>query len=295
MTMPKPGSKGGALGKGLGALLPGASKPETTRRDARLVPIEHIHPRADQPRQTFEDDALEALVASLRQHGIIQPLVLRPRPASDGGGFELIAGERRWRAAGRAGLREVPAVVREADSIVAFELALVENVQRQDLNPIEEADAFRRLIDEAHLTQEALAERVGRDRSTIANTLRLLELPPTVRRLVAERRLSAGQARPLLALRDAPARLEALARRVVEQQMSARQVEAAVRADKGRDARAQVPPTRPSAAVADLEQRLRRSLGTKVTVKDQGGGKGTVEVHYHSLDELDRLIGIFSR
>jgi ParB family chromosome partitioning protein len=288
------------LGRGLSALIPASRIPaedpgRSAPREYFKIAIEEIHPTPDQPRQLFEEDALEQLVVSIRQHGLQQPLVVRQRPAADGGGFFIIAGERRWRAAQRAGLRELPVLVREATPALAFELALVENLQRRDLNPMEEAESFRRLIEEHKQTHEQLAEKIGRDRTTITNTMRLLELPPPVRRLVAERRLSAGQARPLLALRESPVQLEALARRVIEGGLSARQVEAAVKDAKQKAAGVAKPVPKKSAAVADLEGRLQKSLGTRVIVHDQGGGKGTLEVHYHSLDELDRLIAVFTR
>jgi ParB family chromosome partitioning protein len=288
------------LGRGLSALIPASRIPAEAAgrpapREYFKIAIEEIHPTPDQPRQLFEEDFLEQLVVSIRPHGLQQPIVVRQRPAADGGGFFIIAGERRWRAAQRAGLRELPVLVREVTPALAFELALVENLQRRDLNPMEEAESFRRLIEEHKQTHEQVAEKIGRDRTTITNTMRLLELPPPVRRMVAERRLSAGQARPLLALRESPAQLESLARRVIEGGMSARQVEAAVKDAKQKTAGVAKPAPKKSAAVADLEGRLQKSLGTRVIVHDQGGGKGTLEVHDHALDELDRLIAVFTR
>src|SRR5437868_1204515 len=229
--------KRNVLGRGLAALIPGAPSPAPApltpvRRPeddgVRTIAIEDVHPAAGQPRRTFDDGRLEELAASIRTQGIIQPLIVRARP---GGGYELIAGERRWRAAQRAGLHEVPAVIRDVAPAQAFEMALVENLQREDLNPIEEAAGYERLIAEFGYTQEKLADRVGKERSTVANAIRLLRLPDSVRALVAQGRLSMGHARALLGL-DSVAAMERLARRTVSQDLSVRKVEEAVRRDR---------------------------------------------------------------
>src|SRR5262245_14149276 len=233
-----------ALGRGLAALIPGAPSPVSTAvgpalaraRDGagagdgtRTIPIEDVYPSTAQPRKNFDGERLEELAASIRTQGIIQPLIVRARAA---GGYELIAGERRWRAAQRAGLHEVPAVIRDVAPAQAFEMALVENLQREDLNPIEEAAGYERLIAEFGYTQEKLADRVGKERSTVANALRLLRLPDNVRTLVAQGRLSMGHARALLGL-DSAAAMERLARRTVAQDLSVRKVEEMVRRDRG--------------------------------------------------------------
>jgi ParB family chromosome partitioning protein len=296
-----------ALGRGLAALIPGAPSPLSTAagpalaraRDGatdgtRTIAIEDVHPAAAQPRKTFDGERLEELAASIRTQGIIQPLIVRQRAA---GGYELIAGERRWRAAQRAGLHEVPAVIRDVAPAQAFEMALVENLQREDLNPIEEAAGYERLVAEFGYTQEKLADRVGKERSTVANALRLLRLPDNVRVLVAEGRLSMGHARALLGLESAPA-MERLARRTVAQDLSVRKVEELVRRDR-EDAGAGVAakpgaaaggPTRPSANARDLGMRLSRALGTRVDVNEAGPGRGQLAIHYQSLDQLDALI-----
>jgi ParB family chromosome partitioning protein len=286
-----------ALGRGLAALIPSAAAPTPPPAAApdsgrpndglRTVAIEDVHPTREQPRKHFDDARLEELAASIRAQGIIQPLVVRLRAA---GGYELIAGERRWRAAQRAGLHEVPAVIRDVAPKRAFEMALVENLQREDLNPIEEAQGFERLIDEFGYTQEALAARVGKDRSTVANALRLLKLPEGVRGMVTEGRLSMGHARALLGLEEAEA-IERLARRVAARELSVRQVEALVRRE--RDGAAPVSataPPRPNVNARDLADRLTRALGTRVKVVDEGGGKGRLEISYHSLDQLDVVL-----
>jgi ParB family chromosome partitioning protein len=252
-------------------------------------PIERIVPQKGQPRQHFDKERLEELAQSIREHGLIEPLVVRKRGES----YELIAGERRWRAAQRAGLREVLVVVRETSAKDAFELALIENIQREDLNAIEFSEALQRLIDEHGYTQESVAERVGKDRSTVANALRLLKLPERVRKMVIAGELTEGHGRALLGARD-EASLAALSDKVVKGRLSVRQTEALVRADKrnGADNGAGKGPTGKTPAVRDLELRLARALGTRCEVIDKDG-KGHVAVHYSSLDELDRLIEVF--
>jgi ParB family chromosome partitioning protein len=286
-----------ALGRGLAALIPGASAPtpapvaaapaRNTGDGLRTLPIEDVHPAPGQPRKSFDDARLDELAASIRAQGIIQPLVVRVR---EGGGYELIAGERRWRAAQRAGLHEVPAVVRDVAGKRAFEMALVENLQREDLNPIEEALGFERLCEEFGYTQEALAARVGKDRSTVANALRLLRLPDDVRELVVEGRLSMGHARALLGLEAADA-IQRLARRVVARELSVRQVEQLVRRERdGEPSAPAAAPKTPSASARDLAERLTRALATRVKVVEAAPGKGHLEISFHSLDQLDTVI-----
>jgi ParB family chromosome partitioning protein len=279
-----------ALGRGLGALIPGAvSLPSSTvRRDYFVCAIEEIHPSRDNPRQGFDEPSLGELAESIRSQGLIQPLVVRSRPASEGGGFTLIAGERRWRAAQRAGLKDVPVVVKEASPAQAFELALVENLQRRDLNAIEEAEAYRRLTDEHGYSPEQLAQRVGKDRATIANTLRLLALPPPVRQMVAAGQLQMGHARALLGLGAAQA-IEQAAERVVKDELSVRQTEALVQRERA--PKKSQPEERPrSPSVRDLEQRIERTLGVRARVVERGPGAGRLELDYRTLDELDRVL-----
>ena len=285
-----------ALGRGLSALIPSAAATTATapasaatRGDGlRTIAIEEIHPSREQPRQTFDDARLTELADSIRTQGIIQPVIVRMRSQ---GGYELVAGERRWRAAQRAGLHEIPAVVRDIAPMRAFEMAMVENLQRADLNPIEEAAGYQRLISDFGYTQETLAGRVGKDRTTVTNALRLLRLPESVRDLVVAGRLSMGHARALLGLESAEA-MENLARRVAAREMSVRQVEALVRRERNA-AVEPAPPGPPSASARDLGDRLGRALGTKVKVVETGPGKGHLEVQYHSLDQLDALIARF--
>ncbi|HET9621300.1 MAG TPA: ParB/RepB/Spo0J family partition protein, partial [Kofleriaceae bacterium] len=250
--------------------------------------IENLYPSPEQPRRKFDDAKLDELAESMKVHGVIVPLVVRPRPD---GGYFLIAGERRWRAAQRAGLHDVPVVVQDVEQGVALERALVENIQRADLGPLEEAAAYQRLIDEFHLTQEAVAERIGKDRSTIANSLRLLKLPTPVRQLVEDDRLSMGHARALLALEE-PAAIERAARQVVDKQLSVRATESLVKkAKQPEDTRP--PPSKPSksASVRDLEERLTRAVGGPVTItEDEPGKAGRIEIRYMNLDHLERLL-----
>ena len=292
-----------ALGRGLAALLgddPSAQASAATAtaavalagpRDYFQCEIEEIHPMRDQPRRVFSEPQLEELAHSIREKGILLPLLVRERKPE--GGFWLIAGERRWRAAQRAGLHRVPVVVREASPVEAFELALIENLQRADLSPIEEAEAYRRLCNEHGYTQDALAERVGKDRSTVANSLRLLKLPQSVRELVQSGRLSMGHARALLAL-PAEDEIERLAKRALDRGLSVRQVEELVR--RSRQPHMVVPgkPTaaagKKSAGARDVEARLQRTLGARVNLVEEEGGRGRIEIAYHSLDELDRLL-----
>lgn len=307
MTAGDPKKRG--LGRGLGALMPTASEPAPSRvpdpsRKYFHAQIEDVYPSPDQPRRRFDDGELDELAQSIRAHGVIMPLVVRTRP---GGGYLLIAGERRWRASQRAGLREVPVVVQDVDGREAFERALVENLQRSDLNPIEEAAAFQRLLDEFGLTQEAVAERVGKERSTVANAVRLLKLPAAVRQMVEERRLSMGHARALLGL-DSGDAIEVAARQVAARGLSVRATEDLVRKGiEGPKAPAAAPAEK-SPSVKDLEERLTRALGGPVSITEdppranraggsdatkasQGGVQsGTIELRYLDLDHLDRLL-----
>jgi ParB family chromosome partitioning protein len=288
-----------ALGRGLGALLPGGATPrasapppaaaEAPKGKALLVVgVEEIEPSPEQPRRVFAEAALEELAASIRAHGVIQPLIVRAKP---GGGFLLIAGERRWRASQRAGLLEVPVVVQDVTPREAFERALVENLQRSDLNPIEEAEGYARLVSEHGLTQEQVAEQVGKDRSTVANSLRLLKLPRGVRQLVEDGELSMGHARALLGLASA-GDMEVVARQVVAKGLSVRATETTVRQRaSGAPVAAPVAPPAKSASVRDVEQRLTKSLGAQVDLTEDHAGKGgEITIRYADLDDLDRLL-----
>jgi ParB family chromosome partitioning protein len=294
-----------ALGRGLSALLGGARPPAAEVPPAsappaaapagdgvRRVPLADVVPSPLQPRKEFAPEALRELADSIREQGILSPLVARPRD----GKFELIAGERRWRAARLAGLAEVPVLVREADDPTALELMLVENLQREGLNPLEEAQGFAELMARFGLTQEQAAQKVGRSRAGVANALRLLRLPAEAQQLLREGRLSAGHAKVLLGLPDAAAQLDA-ARRVVAGGLSVRQTEELVAAVQAAPAATAGPAAGTGAApprdlhVAALEGRLRERLGTKVTLHYRQG-RGQVDIRFYSDDELERLLGL---
>jgi ParB family chromosome partitioning protein len=286
------------LGRGLSALIPPkpvSEEPSTAPSragQALQLPVEQILPGDSQPRQKFDDVALSELAESIRAHGIIQPIVVRQRPlqqnqaAGSAMQYEIIAGERRWRAAQKAGLKSIPVVISDAAENDTLTLALVENLQREDLNPIEEAEAFHRLHETLGYTQQEIAEAVGKDRTTVANSLRLLKLPAPVRQQVLSGELTMGHARALLALDDAD-EIEKLGREVVARKWSVRQTEKAAQPASPRS-RNKVG-GRESEAERDVRQRLQRALGTKVELK-QKGGKGSLVVHFSSFAELDSLL-----
>ncbi len=287
-----------ALGRGLDALLPVAADRAPAgfgERSVFVCPIERIVPMKGQPRQHFDDAALDELAQSIREVGLLEPLVVRRMPPLPGAPpamgdrYELIAGERRWRASQRAGLREVLVVVKDVSPAAAFELAMIENVQREDLNPIELAEAFSRLVKEHGYTQEKLAERIGKDRTTIANSLRLLRLPVVVRERVMKGELTEGHARALLSVGD-DAELARLAEKVVRGRLSVRQTEQLARKSKEpKPAPGAPPPGQKSASVRDLERRLGLALGATCEVRDSGN-KGEIAIHYASLDALDAIL-----
>jgi ParB family chromosome partitioning protein len=276
-----------ALGRGLDALLPSAPAPSAAYGDKSVFScaLDKIVPQKGQPRQHFDAQALDELAQSITEHGLLEPLVVRRVPGQDR--FELIAGERRWRACQKAGLREALVVVKDVTPKSAFELALIENVQRQDLNPIELAEALDRLVKEHGYTQETLGGRLGKDRTTITNSLRLLKLPPPVRGRIMTGELTEGHARALLGAE--PERIELLAEKVMRGHLSVRATEALVRGAKKAKSAPPAKANGKSAALRDLELRLTRALGTKVEVRDEGN-KGEIAIPYADLDALDRLL-----
>lgn len=298
-----------ALGRGLGALLPGKPAPPPAPVDdaapsaapaipqgpPRELPIERVEPNPDQPRKQFDPEKLEELAQSIRTQGILQPIVVSPRPKIPGQSptYVIIAGERRWRAAQKAGLHVVPVHVREVEEEHRLELALIENIQRADLNPIEEARAYQQLLEQHDYTQEELAVRVGKDRSTISNVMRLLRLPDRVQEMVQDGRLSMGHARALLGLSHEDD-MTAVASEVVSEGLSVRATEQAVR-KRTRPASAPPEPTdeeqRRKIIVDELETRLRRRLGVRVRLRSgTTKGQGVLEIPYSTLDELDRVL-----
>jgi len=286
------GGKRTNLGRGLAALL-GDDSDDYGALDrvrlARQVPIEHLHPSRVQPRSRFDDEALSSLTESIREQGILQPILVRRHPDRESE-FEIVAGERRWRAAQKAQLHEVPIIVRDLTDGEALELAIVENVQRQDLDPLEEAEGYRRLIEEFGHTQDDLGRTIGKSRSHIANTLRLLNLPETVKELLRQGDLTAGHARALLGA-AAP---EVLARRIVDQGLSVRATERLAGASKPgvgtpRPRGAERPDARKDADTLALERDLSDLLGLRVTIEMRGDG-GTLAIHYATLEQLDDVL-----
>ena len=272
-----------ALGRGLGALIPDLERPEPAPTE---IDIDRIKTNPVQPRFRLDESRLEELAASIRENGILQPILVRP--SRDG--YQLVAGERRLAAAQRAGLLRIPAVVREVPDERLLELALVENIQREQLNPIEEAQACHNLMDTLRMTQEELATRLGKERSTVANALRLLKLPAAVKVLVADGKLSPGHARALLAMNSPPAELSKLAARMVEQGWSVRDAEKWAKRESKKPRR--MPTEDPNVAAAS--DRLRLLLGTKVDIKvnRNSRGSGQVRIHFFSQDDLMRIYGI---
>ena len=274
------------LGRGLSSLLGEAAREQPIGADAtrsagvQMVPVAQIVPNPDQPRRHFDEASLDELAASLNQRGLIQPIVVRPR---DHGYYEIVAGERRWRAAQRVRLHEVPVIVRKLDDAEMLELAIIENVQRQDLNAIEEAEAYQRLAREYGHTQEALAKIVGKSRSHIANLLRLLDLPEIVRAAVADGRLSMGHARALIGAADPVG----LAEEVIRRDLSVRETEELARGGKAKRVR-ETPVVAANADIALLERQLRDQLGLKVGIA-YGAKGGTVTINYATLDQLDMV------
>ena len=279
------------LGRGLSALIPTAEPLTQASQDSspREVAVDRITPSPFQPRRTFDEAKLDELAASIRYQGIIQPLVVRPQ----GDGFELIAGERRWRAAIRAGLSRVPVVIRNASDHEALQLALVENLQREDLNPIEEASGYRRLQEEFHWSQEEMADKVGKSRPAIANSLRLLTLPTEVQQELTAGNLPAGQARALLGLHTEPLIVSAC-REVIAKGLSTRETEKMVRNLLiGRKRRRSLPLVDPD--LKTVVENLQRSLGTRVRLLPKARStKGKIEIEYYTLADLERIIQVIS-
>lgn len=294
------------LGKGLGALIPASERAEDDAAQLREIPIAHIEPNRFQPRAYFDEEALVALTASISEVGVLQPILVRPAGTDL---YELVAGERRWRAAKRAGLTTVPALVRTIESEQSLEQALVENLHREDLNPLEEAAAFQQLMDDFSLTQDQVAKRVGKSRSAVANTIRLLQLPPTVQKHVADGDLSAGHARALLGSPDRSFQ-EELALLAVAEELTVREVEDLVRRQVQGDATSETstpkdrspspePAARPDpgqtrpAALLELESLLADRLDTRVKVT-MGTGRGRVVIEFAALDDLERIYSVIA-
>jgi len=276
-----------ALGKGHGALIPEKGIPEGEGKKAlQQCGIEEVQPNPFQPRKTFSDEQLQELVDSIREKGILQPLLVRRK--SDG--YELIAGERRWRAAQRAGLREIPILVRDVSDSEMLEISLIENIQRENLNPIEEAEAYKRLMEQFHLTQEEISKKVGKDRTTVANMVRLLRLPPEIKLSLAEGKITMGHARAFLSL-DGIDKQKLLWKRLLSGGLSVRQTESLV---KKLRTRSSPTPRRSNPEWSALIEELQRALGTKVRIVGKRK-RGKIEIDFFSPDELDRIIELLRR
>jgi len=280
-----------ALGRGLGELLSSDRSTDIGAEPAD-VPVASIAAGPMQPRSHFDEASLQSLAESIKTHGIVQPLVVRPK----GSGYELIAGERRWRAAQLAGLERVPVVIRNVPDENLLEIALIENIQREDLNPIEEALAYKRLIETVGLSQDALATRVGRDRSFITNYLRLLRLPDDIQNLVTDGRLSPGHARTLVTL-EAEDLQRRLARQIIEGSLSVRATEELVKKATGKSLGAARPRSAPvvDPNVRAAETKLRRILGAQVKILQAGDGRGKIEIGYSDEQDLNRLYDLLTR
>lgn len=275
-----------ALGKGLGALIAAPKEREIIETGITQISLDSIRPNQYQPRREFSETAIEELANSIKEKGVLTPILVRRAVR----GYELIAGERRLRATQKLGLKVIPALVKDVSEEEALELALIENIQREDLNPIEEAQAYQILIERFGLKHEELAQRVGKDRSTITNLLRLLELPDTVQDDVSRGTLTMGHARSLLGLAT-PQQMAEVTKLIIEKQYSVRQTEALVNRLKAGLGRRKAKPSA-DIHVQELEEKIRKVLGTKVNVVTRGSG-GKIIIEFNTLDELDRLLSIF--
>ena len=277
------------LGRGLQALLPPVEKIEDNINDEKIVEIslKDIKVNKNQPRHSFDEEKLQELAFSIQEHGVVQPVIVRPVGA---GKYELVAGERRWRACQKIGIKKIPSIIRKLDKKETSEIALIENIQREDLNPIEEGAAYKILMDEYGLTQDELSKRIGKSRPFIANTVRLLALPDEVKNLVMQGKLSAGHARTLLAISKGRDQ-EEVARRVARKGLTVRQTEKEVRSILNQNSQIKSPSIKADPNLIDLEDRLKRKYSTKVYIKN-GKKCGQIEFEYYGAEELQRLLEV---
>lgn len=274
-----------SLGRGLGAMFPDLLKELNDKPAFLMCGIEELTPNRFQPRKDFNDQDQKQLVASIRKSGIIQPIIVRKSDS----GYEIIAGERRWRAAQQAGLSSVPVIIRDAQDLDVAELSLIENIQREALNPVEEAEAYQTLTGKFNLTQEDLSSRVGKDRSTIANTIRLLQLPAAVKTALIEKKITTGHARPLLSLESPREQITAL-EIILKKGLTVRETERLIQ-----DVRKDMPDrkkTKPDPYIADMEKTLSRHLMTRVQIRRLHKERGTIEIRFNSEEDLNRLFRI---
>ena len=279
------------LGKGLDSLIPASSSNENkeTKQNETVVKITKVEPNRDQPRKNFDEDSLQELADSIKQFGLLQPILVQDRKDY----YEIIAGERRWRAAKIAGLKEIPVIIRNYTDQEIVEIALIENIQREDLNPIEEAHAFKKLLEEFHLKQDEVAERVSKSRTAVTNSVRLLKLSDSVQQMIIDDMLSTGHARALIPIEDKELQLQ-LAQRIFDEKLSVREVEKIVRVilnpEKGKDKKEETPQSI-QYIYQDIENKLKERLSRKVAISSKGkSGVGKIEIEFYSNDDLDRLI-----
>ncbi len=297
------GVKRGGLGKGLDSLIPDNGKVPESGRKTKVVEkviekivekpsevklkINQIEPNREQPRKKFDEQSLEELADSIRQFGILQPLIVQEKEKY----YEIIAGERRWRAAKLVGLKEIPVVIRKMSEQEMVEISLIENIQRENLNPIEEAAAYKRLLEEFHLTQEEIAERVAKSRTAVTNSMRLLKLDERVQQMVVDEMLSTGHARALLAVEDPELQFQT-ANKIYNERLSVREVEKLVKNIGKEKSSKKEKDFQQEAVFQDLEEKMKVSLGTKVSINRKDDKKGRIEIEYYSMEELERLMEI---
>ena len=296
--------KRGGLGKGLDSLIPANTKVPEKEKKVKVVEkvvkkkkkkpteikvkINQVEPNREQPRKTFDEESIQELTESIRQFGVLQPLIVQDR----GKYYEIIAGERRWRAAMAAGLKEIPVVIRKMTEQEIIEISLIENIQREALNPIEEAEAFKRLLTEFQLTQEEVAERVSKSRTAVTNSMRLLKLDERVQQMVIDKMLTTGHARALLSIEDGELQFQA-ANRIFNEKLSVRDTEKLAKKIGKEKPTKKEEDSQLKAIFQDLEEKMKAALGTKVSINRRNEQKGKIEIEYYSMEELERLMEIF--
>lgn len=273
------------LGKGLGALLPGVDTEEDS--PIKEIKLTEIEPNKSQPRKNFDEGKLEALAESIKTHGVIQPIIVKKL---ESGFYQIIAGERRWRAARLAGLKTIPVIIKDYEKKEVLEIALIENLQREDLNPIEESEAYQNLINEFNLTQEEISARVGKSRSAIANALRLLNLPEGIKQLLIEDKISSGHARAILSIDNIELQIQ-VANKVVNEGLSVRETEKYVKALVSQKSKKNKKDNKLSHVYIDIQNRMSQNLGTKVRIYP-GANKSKIEIEYYSDDDLERIMNL---
>lgn len=276
------------LGKGLDALFQSYEEEILYKSEdqevIKEIRIQDIDPNKNQPRKEFDTESIDDLVNSIKEHGVIQPILLKP----NNGRYTIIAGERRWRAARQAGLQKIPAIIKDVDKNEMLMIALVENLQREDLNPIEEAEAIKQLMEGCDLTQEQVAQKIGKSRPVIANALRLLTLSPNIQAYVRDNKLTTGHARALLGIED-PEEREKLARLIIENELSVRETEKLIKRLRDGDEKKVKQIAEKPSYIVEIENKLEESLGTKVLIT-QGKKKGVIEIEYYNYDDLERIM-----